>query len=355
MYEDMTFEVILQRMLDRVPTIVDKREGSIIYDALAPAAVELAMAYVGLETILNQAFSDKASGEYLDRKAAEIGIKRNHATFSAWKASFKNELGNPFDVSIGSRFSVTGESVVLKVVEKLEVGVFKLISETLGATTNIYTNYALIPIDTIANLASATLTELLIPGEDEDDDESLRKRMSMFINQPPQDGNSAQYKKWAVEYDGIGNAKVFPLWNGGNTVKIAICDAEFKPANGILVAAFQEYIDPGSEGIGNGVAPIGSKVTVTGGTAKNINLSANVILADGYSVAVGAAEAVARYFASIAYVKNSVSYMRVGGALLDCDSILEISNLTINSGIVDIPLVNDEIPVLNSISLVVIK
>ena len=39
-YEDITYEVILQRMLNRVPNNMDKREGSIIYDALAPAEVE---------------------------------------------------------------------------------------------------------------------------------------------------------------------------------------------------------------------------------------------------------------------------------------------------------------------------
>ena len=41
MYEDITYEVILKRMLDRIPSTMDKREGSIIYDALAPAAIEL--------------------------------------------------------------------------------------------------------------------------------------------------------------------------------------------------------------------------------------------------------------------------------------------------------------------------
>ena len=37
--EDMTFDVIMQRMLDRVPDDLDKREGSVIWDALAPAAL----------------------------------------------------------------------------------------------------------------------------------------------------------------------------------------------------------------------------------------------------------------------------------------------------------------------------
>lgn len=36
--DEMTFDYIMNRMLESVPDTVDKREGSIIYDALAPAA-----------------------------------------------------------------------------------------------------------------------------------------------------------------------------------------------------------------------------------------------------------------------------------------------------------------------------
>ena len=36
--EYFEYDIILQRMLDRVPIQIDKREGSIIYNALSPAA-----------------------------------------------------------------------------------------------------------------------------------------------------------------------------------------------------------------------------------------------------------------------------------------------------------------------------
>ena len=45
MFEEFTFDNIMNRLLDHVRDDVDKREGSIIYDALAPAALELEMAY----------------------------------------------------------------------------------------------------------------------------------------------------------------------------------------------------------------------------------------------------------------------------------------------------------------------
>lgn len=79
MYEDQTYEALLERMLDRVPEGLDKREGSIIYDALAPAAAELAQMYVELEVNNNLFFPDTAEGEYLERSIAWTGITRQPA------------------------------------------------------------------------------------------------------------------------------------------------------------------------------------------------------------------------------------------------------------------------------------
>ena len=49
MYEEQTFDAIMQRMLERIPDTLDKRESSPVYMALAPAAVELASLYVGFD------------------------------------------------------------------------------------------------------------------------------------------------------------------------------------------------------------------------------------------------------------------------------------------------------------------
>lgn len=57
MYEDKTYEAILQEKLARVASSLDKREGSIIFDALAPNSLESAMIYVALDTVLNETFA----------------------------------------------------------------------------------------------------------------------------------------------------------------------------------------------------------------------------------------------------------------------------------------------------------
>lgn len=77
MYETKTYESILADALSRVPSGFDTREGSIIYDAIAPACAELARLYIDLDSAMNESFGDTATGEFLDRRCAERGIIRN--------------------------------------------------------------------------------------------------------------------------------------------------------------------------------------------------------------------------------------------------------------------------------------
>ena len=76
-------------------------------------------------------------------------------------------------------------------------------------------------------LQSATVVELLIPGQDEESTESLRAKYFYSVNNIPFGGNTADYKKIVNEYDGVGACKVVPVWNGAGTVKIILLDSGF--------------------------------------------------------------------------------------------------------------------------------
>lgn len=64
MYEDITYEKILDRMLARVPDKLDKREGSVIWDTHSPTAIELQVLYIELDRILREAYGDTASRDF---------------------------------------------------------------------------------------------------------------------------------------------------------------------------------------------------------------------------------------------------------------------------------------------------
>jgi len=224
LYEGQTFEAILQRMLDRVPADIDKRPGSVIYDALAPAAAELAQLYAELDINYNLSFADTASGEYLTRRAAEFGVNRRPATKARRQGLFYGAGDAPIDVPFGSRYGIDG--LIYAVVGKASTGVYVLECETAGTVGNQPFG-ALLPIEYIAGLARAELGTVLVPGEDEEDDESLRQRYYAAVNEPAFGGNVADYKLKIGAIEGVGGVKVFPVWQGGGTVKCTIIGAAF--------------------------------------------------------------------------------------------------------------------------------
>ncbi|MFR0872553.1 MAG: baseplate J/gp47 family protein [Oscillospiraceae bacterium] len=175
MYEDKTYEAILQEKLARVASSLDKREGSIIFDALAPNSLESAMIYVALDTVLNETFADTASRDYLIMRCAERGITPLPATCAVGIGEFS------MDIPIGTRFSC--DKYNWAVTEKIESLKYYLTCETAGADPNGYTGQ-LIPIEYIEGLATAELTSIVINGEDEEATETLRLRyLNSFENQ----------------------------------------------------------------------------------------------------------------------------------------------------------------------------
>lgn len=261
MYEAQTFETILERMLARIPDSMDKREGSVIYDALAPAASELAQMYVELDTNISLIFPNADNEEYLDSAVAWSGIVRKAATKAHWRGKFYDNQGALMDVPIGSRYSY--EDLNYVVLSKLGVGQFVVECETAGVIGNQFSG-SLLPIDFINGLAKAELVDLLVSGEDTETGSALFDRYQDRVTKAITSANKNQYVNWAREVPGVGDAKVFPLWNGNGTVKVVILNNEKRAPSAAVVQAAQDYIDPTQDGHGEGQAPIGPIVTVVG-------------------------------------------------------------------------------------------
>lgn len=351
MFEDQTFEMIMERMLDRVPSNLDKREGSIIWDALAPVAIELVETYINLDAMLDETFAGTASRSYLIRRAAEQDISPYPASKAILKGVFKDGSNAAFDVPIGSRFNLDDLNYI--VTEQITTGEFKVECESAGIIGN--KNIGIItPIEYIDGLGSAELTEVLILGENEEETETFRTRYFKELSNLEQDGNVAQYLKWIDDFPGVGKGKVFPIWNGANTVKVSILNAEQGVANQTLIDAFQNYLDPSSSGLGNGVAPIGAVVTVSTATVETIDVAVQIKLASGYAEETGIQDAVEAYFADLAYIKSTVPYLGLAAKILEVPCVDEITSLTMNSATTDISLGNEEIPQLGTFSCQVV-
>ena len=328
-------------MLGRVSDSLDKREGSVIYDALAPCAAALKNVYTAMEDILLESYIGTATGDYLDRLASEFGIVRISASAAVVKGQFNT------DVALGKRFN--GDEYNYVVTEGLGDHAYKMTCETAGSAGNGYTGI-ITPIEYISGLQSAQITEILIPGSDEETDEELRQRVILEVSDSGRDGNTAQYYKWANEYTGIGNVKVYPRWNGPNTVKVSILNAQNGKASNSLISGFSDYMDPGSEGKGNGKAPVGAVVTVTTAEEVPVRVYFNYTLNSGYSAIYGLVEELQKYFADISYKTETLSFYGTAAKILENASIASIRNLKLNGSASDVSLSGEKIPVLSHLN-----
>ncbi|WP_130861424.1 baseplate J/gp47 family protein [Bacilliculturomica massiliensis] len=344
MYEDITYEIIMRRMLDRVPNTVDKREGSMIYDALAPAAVELIQMYIEIDSILNESFADTASRDYLIRRAAERGIIPEKATCAVLKGEFNT------DVPIGARFSLGELNYVA--FEKISDGVFRMRCETEGRIGNSQTG-TLVPIDYVTGLTSAELTELLIPGEDEEDTEHLRQRYYNSLDSQSFGGNIQDYKEKINGIAGVGGVKIYPTWNGGGTVKAVVINSEYQVPSVELVAEVQGKVDPEqNHGEGLGYAPIGHVVTVDGVTNTMVDIQTNITYQEGWTwedVKPYAESEIDRYFSELArsWADTDSLIVRISQIetrLLNVSGVVDISGTKIGGLEQNLVLGTDSIP-----------
>lgn len=349
MYENTTFEVILQRMLDRVPDQLDKRESSPIYNALAPAAVELQLMYIELDTILNESFADTQTRTYLIKRASERGVIPKAATYAVLKSEF---TPTSIEIPIGARFSLNDLNYYIKA--KIEDGIYQVECEEPGVKGNQYFG-DLIPIEYIDGLETAKLTELLIPGEDEEDTESLRRRYFNSLDSQSFGGNISDYKEKLNAINGVGGVKVYPTPDGiGGTVKLVIIDSNYNVPSSTLINEVQSKVDPiQNQGQGVGIAPIGHVVNVEGVTSTNINISTNITYQEGWQwidIEPNVHKAIDDYFHELAESWSGESNLivrisQIEIRLLNVAGVIDIADTSINELEQNFSLDADSIPI----------
>lgn len=398
MYENQTYDVILNRMLGRVSNKMDKREGAIIWDTHSPTAIELQVLYIELDNIIKEAYGDTASREYLILRCRERGITPYPATYAILQGEF-----TPLTVDVlGKRFNIGTINYV--VTQKMSDGIYQVQCETAGTIGNQYLG-TMTPIDYIDGLESAQLTDVLIPGEDDEDTEDLRARYFASFDAKAFGGNRADYITNVNAISGVGACKITRVWNSdlrpvemipdenvdewystiigtlngtvkswletiydaaknqklttGGTVLVTIIDSEFSPASESLIQLVKETLDPYTYGgEGYGLAPIGHLVTVHSATAVNITVKTNITFASGYSwsnMQNSINDVISNYLLELrqTWADNQHLIVRVSQIetrILDLDGIVDIADTKINNVAGNFTCSQYEIPIFGGAS-----
>lgn len=278
--ESKDFDYFLDLMLNAVPDDIDKREGSIIYDGVAPAAMVMAMQMLDLANIIRQTYVRTAVGEFLDYRAIEHGTARYSATNTEVRAVFTDQDGKPIDnVNVGDKFASIGEAPIFYTVTKINDDLSgEMLADNPGTEANGYIGQIL-PVTPNDSLYWAEIKEVTVPSRDEENDDHLRARLLKSDNWLAYGGNIADYMDMISKIQEVGAAQIYPTWNGPGTVKLVILDNNYKPASSQLVNKVKELIDPEDKTTqGYGLAPIDHRVTVVAPERFKVNVSARITI-----------------------------------------------------------------------------
>lgn len=399
MFEEITYEGLLERMLSRVSNKFDKREGSVIWDTHSPTAIELKNLYIALDSIVQEAYGDTATREFLILRCKERGITPYSATHAVLRGEF---IPADLDV-VGRRFNIGKINYI--VTEKMSDGAYKVQCETKGEEGNRYLG-TMTPIEYIRGLESAELTEVLIPGENEEGTEELRQRYFSSFDSRAFGGNVKDYLEKTNAIPGVGCTKVTRVWNGdirpadmipsktvddwyrgisgaslpdgvikwlravyaaakekklttGGSVLLTILNSEYDIASRELIETVQKTVDPEEyAGEGYGFAPIGHVVLVRSAEGVRIDVRIKVTFEQGYSWArlkSPIEKAVMNYLSELrrGWADTTTLIIRISQIetrILGIRGIIDVEDTTLNGYTENLVLEAYEVPVFGGVS-----
>lgn len=399
MYENETYEVILERMLDRVSDQLDKRPSSLIYDTHSSTAIELQILYIELEYLIKNSYGDTAAREFLVMLCKDRGITPESATNAVLKGEF-----TPTDIDVtGQRFNIGSLNYV--VTEQIAPGQYQVVCETAGVIGNQYLGQ-MIPMEYIDGLETATLTEVLVPGEDEEETEALRQRYFDSFNEQAFGGNRAAYLEAVRKIDGVGDVKVTRVWNGdirpaemipgikvqtwynsvkdtldaevrawletvynaasekkltvGGTVLVTVVNSlDYGEASNVLLESIQTELDPvQNAGEGYGLAPIGHVVSVKSAEIVAVYVTTTVTFEEGSNwtnTKAAIEEVIKAYLLELRqeWAESSYLIVRVSQLetrILGVKGVIDITNTKINGSAENLSLGEYQVPTFGGVS-----
>lgn len=362
MYSSKTEESIKKSMVDRIPNEVDKTERGFIDNSITPSAMEFANVYLGLDGIVDKLDVENLKGNELERFAYQRTgtVTRKPATKATTIVTIQGQEGAKINkddlVGADTVNFVSTENKIIGATGQITVTVECEVAGMMGNVPVGAIKY--FPVS-IPGLTSVTNLEAVTNGYDAESDESLLERYYDRIRTPATSGNKYHYLNWSKEVIGVGDARVIPLWNGDNTVKVIIIDSNKQPASEDLINKVQEYIDPGSRGLGEGQAPIGAFCTVASGTGKAIDITFTVTKDSNYTIEqikVNIENNIRLYLKDIAFkdepvskIRMPVSYAKIGAIILESEGVLDYEGLTINLGTSNIAIASEEVAILGEV------
>lgn len=310
---------------------VDTSQGSIYRDASDGHIIRTAKFFNDLRQIVDIISINSCTGDVLDEKLTERGMERNPPADTA--ASYYVEFVGA-EPAEGDVMSCDDHFFVA---EKMN-GRWVITSEETGTDMNtLVPGLPVIPEQDVDNLISATLLELAVPAVDMEEDDFARERFINKLSGPSENANKAQLQSWCEAIQGVGRARIISLWDGPCTALGIIISSDGGSPTDEVVASVQETIDPGAEGMGEGLATIGLHFTARAAQKVKINVVVDISKQAETSypdIQQKVEDAVRGYLKELAlhsYTEEIiVRYNSIGALIAAISEVVDYDNLLVN-------------------------
>lgn len=349
MYEDINYESIKNNILSNIKDL-DKREGSFVNDMVSPISIELDGAYQQFNTMLGIMFLDDNTGYYLEKRANEYGVYRKNGTKAIGKVKFTGIEGTI--IPKGSLVS-TSSNLLFETIEQAVISLgttavtTNIIAQDIGSKYNVIENTIIsIPVK-INGIASVTNESQILSGTDAETDEELLNRTIIQIQNPATSGNATHYKLWSLEVDGIGDAKVFPLWDGNGTVKVMPITSDRRSPGTTIINNVIDNIELNR--------PIGATVTVVAPEEVSINVNAKITLNSNYTLDKVIEEYKNKftyYIKSCVFKFYTVDYYKCLSLMYEIEGVGQVIDFKLNNTVSNITISENQIQVANAVTII---
>lgn len=195
--------------------------------------------YQKLAWLYRQIFPDTADEDELVRTAALRGVLRKAPVAATALVALKGTPGVELLLGATAKHVVTGELFTAKSSAKIGIdGTATVLVEaqTVGAALNDLTGALILTSPPLGMDPSATFIDKTTGGEDQEKIESLLARYLDIIQSPPAGGADYDYRRWALEVEGVADALVISKRRGGGTVDVVITASTGTPSDEVIAA-----------------------------------------------------------------------------------------------------------------------
>lgn len=360
MFEDRTTEQLKKEALEEIsPGLgISTMAGSYADAVTGPLAQAVSRLYQALPAVLSMLFIDPGSGPFIDLVARDYhNLQRREGTRARCNIVLTGTAGTV--IPAGTVFlTAAGLQFFL-----LEAVAFPLSGSAVGTLEAAQDGSAYnVPPGAIdrmfVNLSGLERYENTQGdgGTDRESDESLFLRVVDARQRPAVSGNGWDYRRWALEVEGVGDVKIVEEWDGPGTVGLTLADSAFQSPSEEIVQSALAHI------LAN--KPIGAAPTVRAAQAVRITVRAAIVTL-GTTAEEVREELEARlreqfqrmiqakyrtiYYGPEEDRSYTLLYNRVLALLLSIDGVDTFTSLSVNDGTADITIPADSIPVVGEV------